>query len=72
MAEQLADSWIRLDLKVDSTFALKIDKTLTKDSLQLLPNVNQRCTQVHRKLIKVGLRSWSKVGSESWPTVSHN
>ena len=56
-----------MDLKVDSKLALKIKQKLTKGSLQSWPTVNQSCTKVNRKLIRVGFESWSKVGSKSWP-----
>ena len=67
MAGKLTESWIKLDLKVNSKLALNVDQKLTKGSLTNWPTVNQSCTKVNRKLIKGGFESWSKVGSKSWP-----
>ena len=68
----MAGSWIQMDLKVNSKLALKVDKKLTKVSLQSWLTINQSCTKVNRKLIKVCFGSWSKVGSKSWPTVNQS
>ena len=68
----LAGSWIKLDLKVNSKLALTVDKHLTKVSLQSWLKVNQSCTKVNRKLMKVGFGSWSKVGSKSWPKANQS
>ena len=72
MAGKLDECWAKLDLKVDSKLDLKVDQTLTKSSLDSWPKVNQSSTQVNRKLINVGFKSWSKVGSKSWPTVNQS
>ena len=70
MAGKLAESWIKLDLKVNSKLALKADQQSTKGSLTSWPTVTQSCTEVNRKSIKVGFGSWSKVGSKSWAKVN--
>ena len=72
MAGKLSRSWIKLDLKGNSKLALKVDQKLTKVSLQSWLTVNQSCTKVYRKLIKIGFGSWSKVGSKNWPKVNQS
>ena len=72
LAGKLAGCWIKLDLKVNVKLALKVDQQLTKGSLKGWPKVNPSCTQVNKRLIKVGFGSWSKAGSKSWPRVNQS
>ena len=80
MAGKLAESWIKLDLKVNLKMVLKVDQELTKGSLKSWLKVTQSCTKVNRKLMRVGFESWSKLAlkvdqiltkviSQSWSTV---